>query len=157
MTDAKPQRLQLSRKRGFNLQAASRTLNGLEAVNVARPSKFGNPFDFRKSDFCWLALSFGCRGDAAGRQEASVRAFQEWISPGDGKRTAHMDRQVVMVFRGSKRKKVPIGAKMEAGIAPSLAEVIAELRGKNVACWCPIGSPCHGQILLELANKEPSS
>ncbi len=26
------------------------------------------------------------------------------------------------------------------------------LRGKNLACWCAIGSPCHADILLELAN-----
>lgn len=28
----------------------------------------------------------------------------------------------------------------------------AELRGKNLACWCPIGSPCHADVLLEIAN-----
>ncbi len=32
------------------------------------------------------------------------------------------------------------------------AEVSAELLGKNLACWCKIGSPCHGDVLLELAN-----
>ncbi len=26
------------------------------------------------------------------------------------------------------------------------------LRGKNLACWCN-GSPCHADVLLELANK----
>lgn len=30
--------------------------------------------------------------------------------------------------------------------------IVAELRGKNLACWCPIGSPCHADVLLELAN-----
>lgn len=39
-----PQRIQLSRKKGFNLQAVSRSLNGLEAVNCERPGKWGNPF-----------------------------------------------------------------------------------------------------------------
>lgn len=28
------------------------------------------------------------------------------------------------------------------------------LRGKNVACFCPLDSPCHGDILLEVANEE---
>lgn len=28
-----------------------------------------------------------------------------------------------------------------------------ELRGKNLACWCKIGEPCHADVLLELANK----
>lgn len=38
----KPVRLQLSRKRGFNLQRLSYETNGLRAVNVARPTKWGN-------------------------------------------------------------------------------------------------------------------
>ncbi len=28
-----------------------------------------------------------------------------------------------------------------------------ELRGKDLACWCPIGRPCHADVLLELANR----
>jgi hypothetical protein len=39
-----PKRIQLSRKKGFNLQAVSMALNGLPAVNCARPSRWGNPF-----------------------------------------------------------------------------------------------------------------
>lgn len=30
------------------------------------------------------------------------------------------------------------------------------LRGHNLACWCKIGSPCHADTLLELANREPT-
>ena len=30
---------------------------------------------------------------------------------------------------------------------------LSELRWKNVACWCKLGEPCHGDTLLELANK----
>ena len=26
------------------------------------------------------------------------------------------------------------------------------LRGKNLACWCPLDQPCHADILLEIAN-----
>jgi Domain of unknown function (DUF4326) len=40
----KPVRLQLSRRKGFKLQDASRDVNGLAAINVARPSRWGNPF-----------------------------------------------------------------------------------------------------------------
>lgn len=36
-------------------------------------------------------------------------------------------------------------------IVPSLKEIM-ELRGKNLACWCA-NSPCHADILLEIANK----
>ena len=27
-----------------------------------------------------------------------------------------------------------------------------ELRGKNLACWCKLGEPCHADVLLEMAN-----
>ncbi|MDE2020240.1 MAG: DUF4326 domain-containing protein [Patescibacteria group bacterium] len=33
-----------------------------------------------------------------------------------------------------------------------LEEIRRELRGKDLACWCKIGSPCHADILLKLAN-----
>lgn len=29
---------------------------------------------------------------------------------------------------------------------------LGELRGKNLACWCKPGDPCHADVLLELAN-----
>ncbi len=30
---------------------------------------------------------------------------------------------------------------------------LAELRDKNLACWCKPGAPCHADVLLELANR----
>lgn len=46
-------------------------------------------------------------------------------------------------------------SKREEGLA--LAEdARKELRGKNLACWCPLDKPCHADVLLELANKEVS-
>jgi hypothetical protein len=33
-----------------------------------------------------------------------------------------------------------------------LAELRAKLGGKDLACWCPLGQPCHADVLLELAN-----
>ena len=29
---------------------------------------------------------------------------------------------------------------------------IRMLRGKDLACWCPLDQPCHADILLEMAN-----
>lgn len=29
---------------------------------------------------------------------------------------------------------------------------LGELRGKNLACYCPLDRPCHADVLLELAN-----
>ncbi|WP_293371525.1 DUF4326 domain-containing protein [Nevskia sp.] len=36
-------------------------------------------------------------------------------------------------------------------VGPPVPE-LAELRGKNLACWCPLDQPCHADVLLELAN-----
>lgn len=30
---------------------------------------------------------------------------------------------------------------------------ISELRGKDLACWCPLDQPCHADVLLEIANQ----
>jgi Domain of unknown function (DUF4326) len=27
-----------------------------------------------------------------------------------------------------------------------------ELAGRDLACWCPLGQPCHADVLLEVAN-----
>jgi hypothetical protein len=35
-------------------------------------------------------------------------------------------------------------------------DVAAELRGKDLACWCQLDQPCHADVLLELANKDAS-
>lgn len=37
---------------------------------------------------------------------------------------------------------------------PSLDKIISDLRGKNLACWCPLNGPCHADVLLEMANGE---
>lgn len=29
---------------------------------------------------------------------------------------------------------------------------LSELRGKDLACWCPLDQPCHADVLLEIAN-----
>lgn len=38
------------------------------------------------------------------------------------------------------------------GKPPTTEEIRRELRGKNLACFCKIGHPCHGDVLLEIAN-----
>lgn len=41
---------------------------------------------------------------------------------------------------------------------PEFVEMTAELRGKTLACWCPLEDrdgnrvPCHADVLLEIAN-----
>ena len=147
----RPVRLQRSRLSGFNLRAASLAANGLECVIVTRPGKWGNPFDFRASEHCWTALAFGCRGDPAGRQEASVKAFRQWVEPRPGCRTVEQEFQVGL--DGKDGKFVGIAPRVTAGGAPSLDDIRRELAGKNLACWCKPGAPCHADVLLEIANR----
>ena len=33
-----------------------------------------------------------------------------------------------------------------------LREALHDLRSWDLACWCPLGQPCHADVLLELAN-----
>lgn|SRR5690606_5383944 len=35
----------------------------------------------------------------------------------------------------------------------TVEDVIRELRGKDLCCWCGLDQPCHADVLLELANK----
>lgn len=129
---AKPVRLQLSRKRGFNLQALSQATNGLEAVNVARPTKWGNPF---------VVHHPGSYLEKPMHPAMAVSSFKALLSKGGG--------------------WFPVPLPWPKGKIPkqytSLADVRCELAGKNLACWCALPEPgqpdiCHAAVLLELAN-----
>ena len=39
--------------------------------------------------------------------------------------------------------------------ASTVDEIRAELKGKTLACYCPEGAPCHGDVLLAIANAAP--
>lgn len=144
-----PVRMRLSRAKGFNLQQASLALNGLPAVNVCRPTKWGNPFNFASSDNCWNALALGCRGDAKGRREAAVKAFRQWVDDPRGL-VKEMEFGVVMECKG---QELAIGPRARAGVAPSHHEIREALSGKNLACFCPPDQACHADALLEIANR----
>ena len=116
----RPQRMQVSRKAGFDLQAASRALNGLPAKLVTRPGKWGNPFSIDD-----VAARYSLDRTAA--QAKAVAMAGEWL-------------------RGQLDKK------LSPGPAPSRGEIRAELAGHNLACWCKPGTPCHADVLIELAN-----
>lgn len=113
-----PVRLRLSRLRGFDLQAHSRAINGLPAVNVARPTKWGNSYEVGDEVVTY---------DAAGRRRRRAEPM-----------TAE---EAVERYR-----------RMHC-LASDSARIIRELRGKNLACWCAPGAPCHADVLLELANR----
>lgn len=114
----RPGRIVLSRRAGFDLQAASRQLNGLPAQSVARPGPWGNPFIIDD-----VMAETGLDRDAA--QAESVARHGSWIR-GEGD-----------------WPKAP----------PSIEKIRGELGGRNLACWCRAGSPCHVDTLLEIANE----
>jgi Domain of unknown function (DUF4326) len=35
----------------------------------------------------------------------------------------------------------------------TVADVRAELAGRDLACWCPLDEPCHADVLLRVANE----
>jgi hypothetical protein len=36
----------------------------------------------------------------------------------------------------------------------TIAAAKRELRGKDLACWCAPGQPCHADVLLRIANEQ---
>lgn len=135
-----PVRLQLSRKKGFDLRRASREANGLDVVNVARPSRWGNPF---------VAAS-----DAHDFQSKVITGPSTFVlldSPWDASGVVEMYRQ----WLAEEPVADPIdGATLEGPYMPEppYLSLIWKLRGRNLACWCPLDAPCHADVLLELAN-----
>jgi len=37
-------------------------------------------------------------------------------------------------------------------VRTTVADIKSELKGKTLACWCRVGSSCHGDVLVEIAN-----
>jgi len=117
-----PVRLQLSRKKGFDLQAHSRAVNSLPAVKVARRGKWGNPFVVAPGSEPGHVFKGAAYGYVAvPTVEDAVQCFREMMAA-------------------------------EGETAAALRASLPELRGKNLACWCKPGEPCHADVLLALAN-----
>lgn len=123
----KPVRLQLSRRKGFDLQALSLATNGLPAVNCARPGPLGNPFTVQQA-----IDVFECNR-AAGHRRA-VRWFEQWLDGTD----EQFDRYGP--YEGMKERR------------DEVLRRLPDLRGKNLVCFCGADLVCHADVLLERAN-----
>ena len=121
-----PARITLSRKGGFSLQRTSLQLNGLPAVNVARPTIFGNPFIHTDPVSAVEAYERYCQG--------GTHSFS--MGPGG------------LQFA----RDVHPNATHHAWAEWLRTEGLAKIRGKNLACWCKLSSACHADVLLRLAN-----
>lgn len=136
-----PVRIQLSRAAGWRIPD--------NTVKVTRPGRWGNPFNLRSSEHCWTALHHGFRADRAGRQAASVAMFRAWIAGGQA-----IEPSDCGLIAETPQGKVRIASSPSyaAPAPPSVADIREHLAGKNLACWCKPGEPCHADVLLELAN-----
>jgi hypothetical protein len=136
---SKPQRIQLRRSKGWRMPPST--------VKVDRATTWGNPFVVGEPSGVF-ADGYGMHG----RAEVMIPelSLQQSLA---------LYRDLVLGFQSP--EMVPHAAKWAArfrerwGQHP--AEVIrSALRGKNLACWCKIGDPCHADVLLEIANGESS-
>jgi hypothetical protein len=120
-------RIQLSRKKGWKMPD--------NTVNVDRSTGFGNPFPVVKG----TSTSMGKTTD--------VWIVGTFEGPG-------------MWFKDTKAEATDIAVKayrawlMQPGQKGLRGRAQTVLRGKNVACWCALGKPCHADALLEVANSE---
>ena len=96
-------------------------------VYVGRPSKWGNPWT---PETYWAA---GYSGSSEAAALAAVEAFRAWLTG----EPCSWDAPKARLFEPGPERHPPD---------------VSVLRGKNLACWCPLGRPCHADALLELAN-----
>lgn len=133
MNQIKPVRLQLSRKKGFNLQAWSLETNGLPAVKCDRSTKLGNPFPVEKCTSIYMGVT------------KDTWTVGTWTGP-------------AMWIKDSKDEAVRLSVDAYRSWitsppnASTLSHALLQVRGKNLACWCKPGTPCHADVLLEIAN-----
>lgn len=123
-----PHRLRFHRRRGFRLPD--------NALRVARPSRFGNPFRVSQmpGDTWYLVyLPDSYEGTL------EHRIFRSSKYSHLTQREAHAVA-VECYHELLERRPLP-------------ARDLQALRGKDLACYCPLDLPCHVDVLLELANR----
>jgi len=132
----KPVRIQRKRTKGFNLQAESKKINGLEAVYVGRGSKWGNPVKVIED----VKIPFGDK-------VYSVFDIPNQFALNSYSHTETGYKEAVKFCVVLYKNYIKHAIKTKA-------LNISELKGKNLACWCGLDEPCHGDILLKIVNKE---
>lgn len=134
-----PSRIRMSRAPRYSLQRNSLALNGLPAVNCARPGFWGNPFIVGAASGC----EFQDGGDPTPMISALALdqcikfyadALHGFLSP---EMHPHGHRWVKR-WR-DRRNCHPM-------------DLIGDLRGKNLGCFCKLDARCHCDVLLARAN-----
>lgn len=134
MTDA-PQRIQRQRTKGWRMPE--------NTIYVGRGSRWGNPFRVGQEympavhvhEVTAVKVGRMTRFEVDGRVGIPLIKFDGPLSLA----------QTISRFRGHVLEQI------------SAPEIRKHLRGKNLACWCPPGEPCHADVLLEIANAPEAS
>lgn len=101
-------------------------------VSVARPGKWGNPFFIINEEGSpWIT-------DA---RDPSMPVLNY-----DVQRLLNIAETEPLGWRNARRGVVELFRQQ------CCDRSFAELRGKNLACWCPLDQPCHADIILQFAN-----
>jgi hypothetical protein len=119
----KPQRIQRKRVKGWRMPP--------NTVSVTRPGKWGNPFD---------VATYG--------MDLSLALFRE-VAAGCWNPSLLADKSDAFVSAAYNAHHAWL---QRLGNHP-VEFAHGELRGRNLACFCAEGSPCHADILLEIANR----
>jgi hypothetical protein len=130
-----PVRIQRRRTRGYDMQAVSRATNGLSCISVTRPGRWGNPYDVA----------------VYGRQ-LSMALFRNTAQGiWDPSPLMHVDDSLCdAAYEAHHAFLKRLGGQ-------PLEIIVAELGGRNLACYCDLSVACHSEILLEYANPRSKS
>lgn len=149
-----PERIQLSRKAGWRLPEGT--------VIVDRRTRWGNPFAYRTAGGLArvpAALQPGAEWEYEGRISAAGM-LHNYFHP-DGRITICRVRFMTRAECAQTYRRAVTGnltpamraAFGDSAIVPfTIADIRAELAGRDLACWCPLTGPCHADVLLWLAN-----
>ncbi|MDG4798958.1 DUF4326 domain-containing protein [Micromonospora sp. WMMD980] len=153
-----PKRIQRRRTPGWRMPA--------NTAYVGRPTKFGNPFGYHQQMGGLVHYGpnhlerFGRAWDFEGRISGDGNRHDMWFSQEDVVETYvrwGTRAELVELFRLTLTRPTPgmlLSYPSRGGrfLKVSIADIRRDLAGKNLACWCPIGEPCHADVLLEIAN-----
>lgn len=159
---ATPLRLQLSRRKGFNLQAHSKALNGLECVNCARPGVLGNPFVIGEPSGVFPE-GCGMHGRAetliaSVTREQSIEMFTDlaggMLSP-EMFPHGHQWMDRFRKVRGWNHPTEYIRVMLKGRNLACSCDLCPthKLTGKPLSLTCTECAPCHCDVLGEIANR----
>lgn len=140
-----PRRIQRKRTKGWRMPEGT--------VYVGRPTIFGNPYRAYRCECCGCWDVIDDNGVTYLVEHSEVRADRRtWPTRQQAVRKA--------VYLYADDLTYWFGGRMKYD--PPFREAVESLRGKDLACWCPLAQPCHADVLLELANaadiaKEPAA